>query len=595
MCGIAACWVDKPATEYLLSALSRLEYRGYDSAGIAVRAGDGILRVRAAGRLAGLRRSLEVRGSRDIGGLGIGHTRWATHGAANEANAHPHVDCHAAVHVVHNGIIENAAVLRSELILAGHVFATEVDTEVIAHLVEDARADGAELFAAVQKAVARLTGSWAIAVLDARSNEMVLSAYRSPLLVADNGAGVLAASDLAALAGWATSARPLEHGDCVVVSPHGTRWLRADGSTQPPASIPVDDVAEVRLGDAPDHMAKEIGEQPLRCALLVDRLRDGIPDGRLWREFRLPRLQRVRFIACGTSANAAAVLAGILADAGIPSTSGPASESAGVVLEPGTITIALSQSGETADVLSALERTRALRSPLVALTNSPQSTLGRAADAVVDLGVGPEIGVAATKTFTAQVVAGTALLLAGLVDSGVLGASDAAQLVDHLQSLPDQLRWAHRQAMPAAAELAGSLVEHRGFLFIARGRAVPYAVEGALKLKEISYRFADAYAAGELKHGPIALVDTGTPVVVVDDGHPKLRSNIAEIEARGAAVIRVGGEDSTLPYRLGRATDLPWGPLPAIVALQHLAREIALALGRDVDKPRNLAKSVTVE
>ena len=597
MCGIVACTLRTPAVGYLVPALRRLEYRGYDSAGIAILAEDGeVRRLRSVGRIAALADRVSADGFAGLTGTGIGHTRWATHGVVSEANAHPHTDCSGDVHVVHNGIIENAVELRAELTVHGHCIRTDVDSEMVAHLVEEALAGDVNPFDAVQKAVARMTGSWALAVLFRGLHTVVVTAHGSPLVVAHTPAGAFAASDMTALIDWAESVQVLDDGDFAQLRGSGIHWRRADGSDARPPMLPLNfSGTDVEIGDAPDYMAKEIGEQHAAITSIVDRLSGGIVNGSLWDGLGLPPLTRVRFVSCGTSLNAAAVLARVLATCDVPATLAPASELDGVVLEPNTLTVALSQSGETADVLRALELGTGRSVPLLALTNAPYSTLGRAADAVVDLAVGPEIGVAATKTFTAQVVTGCAVLLSGLVSSGRLEAARAAVLVQELRRIPSQVAVADHYARSHAAKLAKELADSPGFLYVARGAALPYAAEGALKLKEITYRWAECQAAGELKHGPIALIGDGTPIVVIDDEHPKLAANIAEMSARHARIIAVGGPGSTLPYRDGPPAGVPWGPVAAVITVQHLAREIAVQLGRDVDKPRNLAKSVTVE
>jgi glucosamine--fructose-6-phosphate aminotransferase (isomerizing) len=596
MCGIVACHARRPALGYLLPALGRLEYRGYDSAGVAVNTDQGdVVRLRSVGRLASLARRVAGHEDSFLGSVGIGHTRWATHGIVSEGNAHPQIDCAGDVHVVHNGIIENADELRAELSLRGHRFASEVDSETIAHLIEDELVSGIELRDAVRKAVARLIGSWALAVLRPGEQSIVVTAYRSPLVVTHNDAGSFAASDVTALVEWAEQVQVLDDGDLAELSANGIRWRRSDGTDSAPPQLRTGfSSIDVAQGDSPDYMAKEIAEQPQTTTAILARFTDGIADSRVWRDLDLPALERVRFVACGTSLNAAAVLARLLARWGIPATLGPASELDGVVHEPGTLSVALSQSGETADVLRAVEVHRRV-SPLLVVTNAAYSTLGRAADAVVDLGVGPEIGVAATKTFTAQVVAGTAVLLSGLVAARRLHTSDAEELAERLRRVPAQIAVAQLHARVQAIDIARRLSDAPGFLFVARGAALPYAAEGALKLKEITYRWAECQAAGELKHGPMALIEPGTPVVVIDDGHPKLAGNVAEMSARRARAISVGGAGSTLPYRTDPPPEVPWGPVAAVVAVQHLAREIAVQLRRDVDKPRNLAKSVTVE
>jgi glutamine---fructose-6-phosphate transaminase (isomerizing) len=596
MCGIVACQTARPALDYLMSGLRRLEYRGYDSAGVAVhtRAGD-IARVRSVGRLDAL--AAEVAGYRgpDVTGTGIGHTRWATHGGVSTDNSHPHVDCGGEVNVVHNGIIENAEELRSELTLRGHRFHTEVDSEVVAHLIEEALSGGADLPEAVDKATSALLGSWALAVVRASDDSVVLTAHRSPLVVATGPDGTYAASDLTALAGWADHFQVVEDGDLVQLHRHGLTWRRADGSTSAPALQPLTMTgAQAERGSAPDFMAKEISQQAEATQDVLARLGDQIADGSLWRDLDLPPLQRVRFSACGTSLNAAHVLARLLAVHGVPSALAPASELDMLVAEPGSVTVALSQSGETADVLRSLDGVRDT-SPVLALTNVGTSTLARSAHAVVELGIGPEIGVAATKTFTAQVVTGVSVLLSGLVYARRVSTGQAQALVELLQQVPSTIAEADALARAYCPPVASAVSAASGFLFVARGSAVPYAAEGSLKLKELTYRWAECQPAGELKHGPIALIESGTPVVVLDDGHPKLRGNVAEISARQASVLVVGGPGSAMPYRSGEPSATPWGPLASVVVMQHLARELAIVLGRDVDKPRNLAKSVTVE
>ncbi len=596
MCGIVACWTRRPALDFLLPALRRLEYRGYDSSGVAVHSPLGsVVRLRSVGRLDALETATADYFGPALGGVGIGHTRWATHGQVTLENSHPHVDCVGDVHIVHNGIVENADQLRADLTLRGHVLSTDVDSELIAHLVEESLGEGADLPDALDKAASRLVGSWAIAAMRRGDPTVVVTATRSPLVVAVVPEGAYVASDMTALAGRAEHVQIVEDGDLVVLSEHGALWRRADGSVAPPSPVanPVDD-ADVALGRAADFMAKEIAEQPSATSDVLGRLADGVADGSLWRSLGLPPLRRVRFVACGTSLNGAHVFGRLLSSWDVPASVAPASEQNGVVLEADAIAIALSQSGETADVLRALDGAQGLL-PVLALTNVAASTLGRRSDAIVELGVGPEIGVAATKTFSAQVVAGAAVLLSGLVDARRLSPAEAAALTGRLCEVPGQLAEADRLARAYCPAVALAASRAPGFLFVGRGAALPYAAEGALKMKELTYRWAECQPAGELKHGPIALIEDGTPVVVVDDGHPKLPGTIAEVRSRKATVIDVGGPGSALPYRQCAPDGAPWGPLASVVVMQHLVREIALLLGRDVDKPRNLAKSVTVE
>jgi glucosamine--fructose-6-phosphate aminotransferase (isomerizing) len=343
-----------------------------------------------------------------------------------------------------------------------------------------------------------------------------------------------------------------------------------------------------------DYMAKEIDQQPEVVARLLDELGNGIADGSLWAGLGLMPFDRLQVIGCGTSLNAGQVI-GRLARrvGGVPVTISVGSEVGDEVVEPHTLCLAISQSGETADVLQAVQRRWPDNAQLIALTNNAHSTLARRVDAVVPCGAGVEVGVAATKTFVCQIVAGIAVMISALVSRRRLSVTEAGLLVDQLRRLPDQLSAANTIAKCVVPQIAEQYATAGGFVFIARGSGLPYAAEGALKLKELAYRWAEHYPAGELKHGPLALITSGTPVVVVDNADPKLAANVAEIRARGGHVISIGGVGATVPAV--ESLDAPWGPLAATVPLQILARTLALSLGRDVDKPRNLAKSVTVE
>ena len=605
MCGIIAARVSDDATPYLLDGLERLEYRGYDSAGVAVRtASGGTETLRSVSRVGDLRTLVAARSGDPFTGIGIGHTRWATHGAVRETNAHPHADCSGRISVVHNGIIENADLLREQLSAQGHVFVSEVDSEVITHLVERALAVDPDLMLAVQIATAQLEGSWAIVVLDARDGRMVVAADRSPLVVARAARGDFVASDIGAIATWAETFVALRDGDVVEL---GESWTWS--SRGEVVAVPSPFAAEaLELGDHTDHMAKEIEEQPAVVAEILDRIAGRAVDGSMWRGLGLAPFERVAVVACGTSLNAGQVIATALRGlGGVPTDTVVASEADQAVLTPGTLVVAISQSGETADVLRALDRF-ADRYQVLALTNNLHSSLARRADAVLDCHAGPEIGVAATKTFTAQVVVGVSAMISALVASGRIDRSRALALVGDMQRLPGLLAGAAEASLDRIPLLVSSVRDASGFLFLGRGAGLPFAAEGALKLKELSYRWAEAYPAGELKHGPLALVTDGTPVVVVDNGEHKIQANVAEVRARGGFVITIGGVGADVPALgrdagrlLSRRTDVTdqgmslWGPLESVVPLQMLARELALQLGCDVDKPRNLAKSVTVE
>src|SRR6266545_5639557 len=537
MCGIVACARSGEAIDFLLSGLGRLEYRGYDSAGVALAdSSSGALHLRrVVGRVDALRRRVAGEGLPAGSCRGIGHTRWATHGAVTEANAHPHHDCGANVAVVHNGIVENAEELRAKLEALGHRFASDVDTEVIPHLIEEARTHGNDLAAAVRVAVSQLEGSWALAVLAGGSDQLVVAANRSPLVIAKADDGWYVASDVAAVLERSREVRALADGDVVAID-RVARWTDAAGREVPP-----------------------------RPVLRAD-----------W---------RISDVELGTFRDAAAITRRVLGSVGrFPTELVVASEHDGV-LEPGTLTVAFSQSGETADVLAAVRR---YGGPVLAVTNTPHSSLARMADATIDCMAGPEVGVAASKTFTTQVLAGSVFAIAAARAAGRAGDADAESLLETLAAVPGGLQRAHELSRPVAEVVADLVTPAPGFLFVSRGAGLPYAAEGALKLKELTYRWAEAYPAGELKHGPIALIDPGTPVFLIEGGHAaKLESNVAEMRARGAKVLRVGSsEEATFPV-VGAAGS-PWGPLESVVALQHVARALAIRLGRDVDKPRNL-------
>ena len=603
MCGIIACRTHDAAAPYLLRGLGLLEYRGYDSAGVAVLTTESSTAViRSIHRVEDLAAQVGQWQGQRLGNVGIGHTRWATHGAVSEANAHPHRDCTARISVVHNGIIENSLALRSELIADGHEFASDVDSEVICHLVERALDDGMDLLDAVQAAVDRLDGTWAIVVLDAATGRTVGAADGSPLVLATSSTGVFLASDVSAIAEWIAEFRPLRDGDVVELAELPV-WRSAGGTSDAPALwIAERPGVEASTAGYADFMGKEIDEQPEVAARILDELLSGIPTGALWRDLALPRFDRVAVIGCGTSLNAGTVVGQAFGRlGGVPVQSLVASEVMSCTIEEGTLVLALSQSGETADVLRAVDYAQGCGASILSLTNAAHSSLARRSDSMVNCLAGGEIGVAATKTFTAQVVTGVCVALSALVSTGRLDRHVTNTLADDLRHIPDLLAQSISVSKETVPQLIDGIIDATGFLFLGRGSGVVYAAEGALKLKELTYRWAEAYPAGELKHGPLALVEQGTPVIVIDNDDRRLAGNIAEVEARGGRVLRIGASGSTIPA-LGRSIDPPlrggmdqWGPLESVVPLQVLARELALALGRDVDKPRNLAKSVTVD
>ncbi|AFM19328.1 glucosamine--fructose-6-phosphate aminotransferase, isomerizing [Mycolicibacterium chubuense NBB4] len=590
MCGIIACRTESPAIDYLLTALGRLEYRGYDSAGVAVQTVDGtVARLRTVDRIGALRAAVTAWAGGHFGNVGVGHTRWATHGSVSVVNAHPHTDCSGQISLVHNGIIENADDLRTALTASGHEFHSSVDSEVICHLIEDQLKISADLLEAVQASLLALDGSWALAVLEECSGRIVVAARRSPLLVAHTPVGQFAASDITAIAEWVDEFRVLEDGDVVELTDSGDS---ADGAA-PALARCVWRSNDSELSGYVDYMAKEIDEQPAAAARLIDEVAGGIANGKLWADLGLAPFERLQVLACGTSLNAGHVIGNLVRRlGGLPASFIVASEAAGEIVEPHTLCLAISQSGETADVLAAVEH-RTPAESVLALTNNSHSTLARRADAYLTCAAGPEIGVAATKTFVCQVIAGAALMISALVAVDRIAAADARTFVDDLRRLPDQLDAACVIAKYEVPRVTEELSSAAGFIFMGRGSGVPYAAEGALKLKELTYRWAEHYPAGELKHGPLALIGPGTPVVVVDNAEPRLAANVAEVTARGALVIRIGPAGSTIPVVTHPVA--PWGPLESVIPMQILARSLGLALGWDVDKPRNLAKSVTVE
>ncbi|CAM3071969.1 glutamine--fructose-6-phosphate transaminase (isomerizing) [Prescottella defluvii] len=595
MCGIIACRTNGPALDYLLPALKRLEYRGYDSVGVAVRTEDGdIARLRTIGRIGALEQQVTRWTGPELDGLGIGHTRWATHGGVDETNAHPHLDCTGRIAVVHNGIITNADELGRELRATGHRFTSDVDSEVVPHLIEDCLATSGNLLTAVQQVVDRLSGSWALAVLEQGTGRLVAAANRSPLLVARARGCVFATSDAAAIADWVDEFRTLDDGDVVELGDVFTWNRRGARCSPPPLRRQSWARTDLSLGRHTDFMSKEITEQPRVAARLLTRIGGGVADGSLWSGLGLPDFDRLRVVACGTSMHAGQVIGNCARGAGaIPFTATVASETLREQSDPKTLTLAISQSGETADVLRALDLRSPGDGPLLALTNSTHSTLARRADAVLPCSAGPEIGVAATKTFVCQVISGVSLMLSSMVATERLAPEIATRLMHSLNGIPARLAAAVETAQQLIPPIVDELATATGFVFLGRGAGVPYAAEGALKLKELTYRWAEHHPAGELKHGPLAVIESGTPVVVVDHGDPRISANIAEVRARGGRIISIGIDGSTVPVL--HPGPAPCGPLESVVPMQVLARELALALGRDVDKPRNLAKSVTVE
>jgi len=610
MCGIVGYVGRGEALDVLVPALRRLEYRGYDSAGVAVANGHGLQVRRAVGKIAALEASLES--GRPTGSLGIAHTRWATHGRPSTVNAHPHVDCHSRLAVVHNGIIENYRELRRRLAADGHRFRSETDTEVIAHLIEHYHSG--DLAQAVRRAAHDLRGSYAIACISDEEPHTLVAMRRgsSPLVIGYGDGDTVLASDIPALLGRAREMVALADGDMAILTGGRLSIETADGleAQRSAMQIPCDAAAAERNG-YPHFMLKEIFEQPeaIRHTLreLVTERGDDVqlPESDL-SEWDLRSLNRLLFIACGTSYHAALVGKYLIeAFARLPVEVDIASEFRyrDPILDGRSLAVPISQSGETADTLAALRHARAGGSRSLSICNVVGSSMARESEGVLYTRAGVEIGVASTKAFTAQLA--SVLLLAiklGRV-RGMLDAGDARRRIQDLQAAPDLMAQTlelndHIRAL--AERFAGS----KDFLYLGRGVHYPLALEGALKLKEISYIHAEGYAAGEMKHGPIALIDKGMPVVAIapDGAHyEKTVGNIEEVKARDGMVIAIASSNHETIQALADASILippaPFWiqPLLASIPLQLLAYHIAVARGCDVDQPRNLAKSVTVE
>ena len=613
MCGIVGYVGGRDAVPVILDGLRRLEYRGYDSAGIAVVAGGVLQRRRAAGKLGNLAESL----AREplAGEWGVGHTRWATHGRPTEENAHPHQDGAGCIVVVHNGIVENHLELKTRLTAEGHRFASQTDTEVIAHLVASHYQGSLEQ--AARCALAELRGVYALVLLHKDEPRLLVAARLGPPLVIGIGAGEhYVASDIPALLPHTRDFVFLEDGDVATITPDAVRIVTLDGLpvARAPQRIAWDPV-QAEKGGFRHFMLKEIHEQPraMRDTLLG---RFSLEEGEVPLEELGPAAERLRgvdravLLACGTSWHAALVGKFLIEHlAGLPAEVDYGSEFRyrKPLVAKDTLAVAISQSGETADTLGAFREAKARGALPIAICNVQGSMLVREALGSLLTHAGPEIGVASTKAFTAQLVALALLALHLGRLRGTLGAAECREHLTHLTRIPHQMERALAEE-PRIEELARTLSQVRDFLYLGRGVNYPIALEGALKLKEISYLHAEGYPAGEMKHGPIALVDDALPVVALVPGgptHDKMLSNIQEAKARGGRLIAIGtAEDEALRALVEPARDvlIPvpacpelWSPFLTVIPLQLIAYHVALRAGRDVDQPRNLAKSVTVE
>jgi glucosamine--fructose-6-phosphate aminotransferase (isomerizing) len=593
MCGIVGCIGDLDVPERLLTGLEHLEYRGYDSAGVAIRTTGGLFVRKTAGEVGDLRSEWT---SFPQGAAGIGHTRWSTHGPPTDANAHPHTSCGGDVAVVHNGVVENYEYLRDRLSGEGHEFGSDTDTEVVPHLIESYRSEGYDNRAAIRRAVDDLEGSYALGILVDGDPALYAARNDSPLVIGVADDARFLGSDVPAFLERTERAVYLHDGDVAELFPGDHRIVDADGRR---VERPVKTVEwvheETRKGRHDHYMKKEIDEQPSAVESTIEGRIDGSLSMEGFPEY-LPDVSEVHFVACGTSYHAALYGRQLLLERGVPASVSLASEYAATPLpvREDTLVVGVTQSGETADTLRALRTAQEKGARTLALTNVRDSTADRECDDAMYIRAGPEIGVAATKTFSSQVA--TLLLF---VEAVAGEDEDTTDRLTALSALPEQL--GEVLGGNEAATVGRRYADSEGFFFIGRGVDHPVAMEGALKLKEISYEHAEGFPAGELKHGPLALVTPNTPVIAVLSGrqdHETL-TNVEEVAARGAPVIAVTNRDD-----LSETVDdvLPFpeshphvAPVLANVQLQLFAYHTADELGRPIDKPRNLAKSVTVK
>jgi glucosamine--fructose-6-phosphate aminotransferase (isomerizing) len=605
MCGIIGIVGLEPVAGRLIESLKRLEYRGYDSAGVASVEGGEMHRRRAKGKIG----ALETRLAEEpmSGQTGIGHTRWATHGAPSERNAHPHFA--GRVGVVHNGIIENFAQLKSELIAAGHHFESDTDSEVVAHLIDAELNAGLTPLEALKATLDRLEGAFALAVVVRGEDDLVMGARRGPSLVVGWGDGEMyIGTDALALEPLTHRITYLDEGDFVAIDHHGARIFDAAGA---PAERPTREVAAspalVEKGNYRHFMEKEMHDQPDACQHTLSTYLDPIgglaaaPDG-----FDFSSIERMQIVACGTAFYAGMIgkyLFERLADLPVDVEVASEFRYRDPAVRAGALALAISQSGETADTLAALRWCKTKGLQTAAIVNAHQSTMAREVDLLWPTNAGPEVGVASTKAFTAQLCVLAALAVAAAVHRGRIDRAEEARLVAVLLEAPRLIAQAlgHEEAIH---QIAIEIAKARDVLYLGRGAMFAVALEGALKLKEISYIHAEGYAAGELKHGPIALVDEATPIIVIapcDSYFDKTASNTSEVIARGGRVVLITDEVGAARAPQGARVILTpqcdplIAPVVMAVPIQLLAYHVAVQKGADVDQPRNLAKSVTVE
>jgi glucosamine--fructose-6-phosphate aminotransferase (isomerizing) len=608
MCGIVGYVGPRPVIDVLMPGLARLEYRGYDSAGVALNHGGSLTVLKQAGRIADLQ-ALVDREHPAEAHTGIGHTRWATHGAPNTGNAHPHLDCHRDVVVVHNGIIENWVDLKTKLVDSGHVFESDTDTEVVAHLIEEM--SDRSLADAVRNVMALADGALALVVMRRSEPDLLVGARRGSPLVVGRGEGEnFLASDIPAFLEFTRQMVVIEDDRVVEISPDQVKLSDLDGNILPLDERRVEwDLEAAEKGGYATFMLKEIFEQPHAIAdTLAGRVEEPgrvVLDELTIEPEVLREIEKVFVVACGTSYHAAMMAKyAIERWARLPVEIDIASEFRyrDPVLDDRSLVIGISQSGETIDTLAAIRYARAQGSIVIGVSNVVESALARESHAVLYTRAGPEIGVAATKTFTTQLVA---MQLLGLYLAQVRGALDPGAIevqVKELLRLPDQVETVLGRAAEVE-QLSAQWTDTRDWFFLGRSGDFPVAMEGALKLKEIAYVRAEGYAAGEMKHGPIALIEPGVVVVgVATDSHirAKTLSNMEEMKARGGTIVLIAEEGDAVGDVADHIIRVPAGPdllctVTAVVPLQLLAYYVATAKGMDVDKPRNLAKTVTVE
>ncbi|MDZ7267217.1 MAG: glutamine--fructose-6-phosphate transaminase (isomerizing) [candidate division KSB1 bacterium] len=610
MCGIVGYVGEKPLVPLLIEGLKRLEYRGYDSAGLAIVSGNKLVIEKQAGKISNLERRMNgipLRGS-----VGIAHTRWATHGVPNDVNAHPHTDSRNCIALIHNGIIENFLVIKRELVKKGHSFCSETDTEVLVHLIEEFLQQGLQFEEAVRAALAQVQGTYGIAVISHEHPDTIIAARRgSPLVIGIGEGEYFVASDATAMVEHTKNVTYLDDGEMAVLTRNGVQIKTIDNQPVTKAIERIAfDIERIEKGGYDHFMMKEIMEQP---RTIEDALR-----GRLLPEEGMARLggirheidsllyaRRILLTACGTSWHAALIGEYMLEEfVRIPVEVEYASEFRyrDPVLDRDTVVMVISQSGETADTLAALREAKRKGAKVLGICNVVGSTIARETDAGVYLHAGPEIGVASTKAFTSQVTV-LSLITLLLARMRNMSASKGRETVQAMQALPRQVEQILQQR-EQVREIAKIYHQSGNFLYLGRGYNFPVALEGALKLKEISYIHAEGYPAAEMKHGPIALIDENMPVVFIatkDSTYDKIISNIEEVRARRGRVIAIATEgDQEIRRHTDHVIYIPptiemLMPILTIIPLQLLAYYIAILRGCDVDQPRNLAKSVTVE